>query len=226
ADVHRLAFLRHIHEKPLEYQIRRSNVYALQAALTGRSIPTDLFHFVDDKKTITQELEKILLDFDIIILSGGVSKGKADYVPQVLEELGVKKLFHRVKQRPGKPFWLGLKDSTMVFALPGNPVSTMACFHRYVLPYLKKMLGDTSDEALYAQLSQDHRFPPDLTLYLTVRVHSQENGVLMAQPVPGHGSGDFANLIEADGFLELPQGQDIYPGGSHYRLHLFRHLQF
>ncbi len=72
-----------------------------------------------------------------MLLTGGVSKGKFDFLPAELDRQGVRKIFHGIAQRPGKPFWFGLSErGTPIFALPGNPVSAYTCFHRYVLPAL------------------------------------------------------------------------------------------
>ncbi len=211
-----------IYETPLPHQIRRSNVYALQAPLKERHCDTALYHLKDDLEGITQGIANLMKNTDILILSGGVSKGKADYVPQALEALGVEKIFHRVKQRPGKPFWFGRKGNKVVFALPGNPVSTVACFHRYVLPYIDRIIGKTERPRAYAQLMEAHTFPPDLTLFLPVQTHINANGVILAKPLAGHGSGDFANLVDCDAFLELPAERADFQVGEAYPLWKFR----
>ena len=96
-----------INESPLAHQIRRSNVYRLETTLKTYNISADTDHLNDDPEEIKTSIAKYLDQYDVIILSGGVSKGKFDYLPKVLEELGVEKLFHKIKQRPGKPFWFG-----------------------------------------------------------------------------------------------------------------------
>ena len=156
-----------------------------------------------------------------MILSGAVSEGKFDFVPKVLHNLGVEKLFHKVAQRPGKPFWFGVKQSNqshsqaMVFALPGNPVSTFLCAYRYVLPYVKSCLGLNRMPQEYAVLSQKIEFKPDLTYFLQVKLQNTE-GALWAIAIAGGGSGDLANLNNADGFLELPRGRDLFEKGEIY----------
>ena len=114
-----------IHEKPGPAQIRRSNNYALDAVLKQYSIKADMQHLPDDRQVIVRQLSDCLKNYDVIILSGGVSMGISDFVPVALEQLQVRKLFHKVKQRPGKPYWFGRhNDGAIVFAFPGNPVST------------------------------------------------------------------------------------------------------
>lgn len=210
-----------INDTPLAHQIRRSNSYALQAAFFSLGCDSKLFHLPDDRTTIAKELSVILENHDLIVLSGGVSKGKFDYVPTVLEELGVTKHFHRVKQKPGKPFWFGTKAERTVFALPGNPVSTFMCFYKYIKPWLLKSLG-TSISAEAALLKNDFKFNGgDLTYFLQVHLEN-ENGKLWAQPIPGGGSGDFANLKAVSGFMELPAGQSLFKKETAFPIYRFR----
>jgi molybdopterin molybdotransferase len=199
-------------------------------------------HFADDAKEIEKALIKILADHNAVILSGGVSAGKYDYVPSVLEKLGVEKLFHGVAQRPGKPFWFGISSSQkpeaspegkrsasftarsqkpVVFALPGNPVSSFMCTIRYIIPWLEKSLGIPHRQQ-YAELMEDVTFKPALTYFLQVKLEHHRDGRLRAHPVAGHGSGDLANLVEVDAFLELEDGEQIYHKGGSFRVWGFR----
>ena len=101
-----------------------------------------MIHIPDDADITKREIEKSLQKYDVVILSGGVSEGKFDYIPKALEECGVKKLFHKVQQRPGKPFWFGKHNNdVLVFAFPGNPVSTFMCLKRYCSLWLESSLG-------------------------------------------------------------------------------------
>jgi molybdopterin molybdotransferase len=191
-----------VDQVPLLHQIRTSNSYALQAAISATGGGAELFHLPDDEQELKRELIKIHAHFDLIILSGGVSKGKFDFVPKVLESLGIQKLFHQISQRPGKPMWFGRAENKFVFALPGNPVSTFMCFHRYLRPWLLKSLG-MGPPIIKAILAEDFSFTVPLTYFLQVRVIN-EDGKWMAHPIVGGGSGDFVNLKMVDGFLELP----------------------
>jgi molybdopterin molybdotransferase len=206
---------------PEVHQIRRSNAYAIQAAMKQMLWKGTQYHLPDKKDFLRDSLAAILADNEVLILSGGVSKGKFDYVPLALTEIGVEKKFHEVSQRPGKPFWFGAtKKNKVVFALPGNPVSTFMCFHRYVKPWLLASFG-VSPSPVMAILAADFSFEPNLTFFLQVSV-SNEDGRLMAYPRQGGGSGDFANLKDVDGFLELPREKSLFKAGEVYPLIPFR----
>jgi molybdopterin molybdotransferase len=209
-----------INERPLPHQIRKSNTYSLQAALKQLGMESSLFHVNDMEQEVRAKLSEVVSRFEIILLTGGVSKGKFDFVPSVLESLGVQKLFHTVSQRPGKPMWVGRSEKNFVFALPGNPVSTFMCFYRYVKPWLERSLG-LKKNLQQAILATDFKFPPALTYFLQVQVKN-ENGWLMAYPITGGGSGDFANLKEVDGFLELPLSQKEFKKGEVFPFWPFR----
>lgn len=210
-------------QTPLPHQIRSSNTHAIRALLAEQfGLEGEMFHVPDDQAAIAGGLERIFDRFDVVILSGAVSEGKFDFVPGVLEKLGVEKCFHKVSQRPGKPFWFGTTpNGAVVFALPGNPVSAFLCACRYVLPFLRQSLGEPLKALEMAILSEEVVFKPALTYFLPVRLPGKD-GLLRAQPLPGHGSGDLANLAEADGFLELPLERDVFPAGEAFPFHRFR----
>jgi len=210
-----------IDETPHPYQIRKSNTHALKASLARTGFDCEIFHFVDEKAQVEEGLSQVVDAHDVVILSGGVSKGKKDYVPEVLEKLGVEKLFHKVKQRPGKPFWFGkVNTEKVIFALPGNPVSTFMCFYKYIIPWLALSSG-LKHQHQYAVLTEDFQFPPDLNYFLQVKISNIE-GKLNATPIKGHGSGDLANLLEADAFLELPPNKSEFKKGEVYRVIIYR----
>jgi molybdopterin molybdotransferase len=208
-----------LHEQPLDWQIRRSNSYAIAAQLKAMNLAEISLHHVPDTfEVIKEKINNLINQHDIIILSGAVSKGKFDYIPLVLEELEVKKLFHCVSQRPGKPFWFGIsKEGKPVFALPGNPVSTITCFTRYVLPAISKILDHPCKPAIKVQLKESFTFKKELTYFLPVRI-SQSNATIEAEPIDVNGSGDFSSLAYTDGFIELPADIPHFEKGfiAHY----------
>ena len=206
-----------VDKKPSSYQIRNSNAYSIEAVLKQHSIQPALLHLTDEKETIKTKIRKCLEDYDVLILSGGVSMGKFDYLPKVLEEISVKKLFYKVQQRPGKPFWFGSYENKLIFAFPGNPVSAFLCLHRYFLPWLKNCLP-ISSQKIYATLDEDVEFKPSLTYFLQIKSQMNEEGKLLAQPIKGNGSGDFLSLTEADAFIELPSNKSFFQKGEVYRI--------
>ncbi len=204
-------------EQPQTHQIRKSNVYAISACIGSFCERVEHFHLPDDLPVTVARLRELLQTFDVLILSGGVSAGKKDYMPLALEELGVQKVFHKIQQRPGKPIWFGQKEQKTVFALPGNPVSAFMCAVRYVKPWLQGC-GDIDPKPEYAILNEEILFKPRLGYFMQVRLLN-EGGRLLAIPCEGHGSGDLANLSDAEAFLELPMREtDSYEKGEVFRV--------
>lgn len=202
-----------VKDTPKEYQIRKSNVYMLQARLRQLGVPSDLYHIRDVKEVIEIKLRSVLEEYQVILLSGGVSRGKFDFIPQVLDSLGIRKLFHGVTQRPGKPFWFGVKGHKVVFAFPGNPVSTLACFHKYFVPWLEKIQGGQTTQ-IQVVLAEDVSFKPDLHYLAQARIAQSADTRWMAYINRSNGSGDLIGPSSADGFVELSRGKEIYEAGE------------
>ncbi|MDJ0367734.1 molybdopterin molybdotransferase MoeA [Hymenobacter sp. H14-R3] len=208
---------------PLPHQIRRSNALMLQAALATDGCESIVFHFDDDLASLKAGLPPLLAQFDAVLLSGGVSKGQADFLPQALRESDVTEIFHRVAQRPGQPFWFGQRPGgATVFALPGNPVATFAGYYRYVRGWLRQVQGQLIDEQYFAQLTSPVDFKPALSYFLAVRLENAPDGRLLAHPTPTAGSGDLAGLLAADGLLELGPDQTHFAAGSAWPVWRFR----
>lgn len=195
------------------HQVRLSNGPALASAAAGiGGCHATLEHCPDARDTLRDKLSRLLADNDIVVLSGGVSRGKADYVPEILDELGVAKLFHRVAQRPGKPLWFGHTDSCAVFGLPGNPVSTLVTFHRYVVPYIDLSLGRAARPAYRAQLATATQRLSRLTRFAPVHV-ADNGGLRVATPLGINTSGDFTALAATAGFVEIAPGDGDLDAG-------------
>ena len=208
--------------EPIEpHQIRLSNGPALVAMLTTHGYGhTEHEHIVDEPELLKERIANHLDNADVLVLSGGVSMGKADYIPQVLAELGVKVSFHKISQRPGKPMWFGMGPKKQaVFALPGNPVSTLVCCRQYVIPALDAASGLAEQQPEFAALTQDVSFKPELTCFLPVRLISGTGGQVLAMPVQTNTSGDFAALSRTDGYIELPAEESLFAAGSAARLY-------
>jgi molybdopterin molybdotransferase len=192
-----------------DWQVRRSNAHGVAAALRLRghaSVADD--HVRDDPAELRERLEGHLARHDVVLLSGGVSAGKFDHVPAVFERLGVRQVFHQVAQRPGKPLWFGVAPGgRAVFGLPGNPVSTLVCLVRYVLPALARLAGTAPPPPIALPLAGPCSAPAGLTLFLPVDLVTAPDGGTEAMPHPTRGSGDFGALAGTAGFVELAPGR-------------------
>ena len=190
------------------HQVRRSNAYAVAAALRQRGfqrVADD--HLPDDETILQQRLRLHLNTHEVLVLSGGVSMGRFDLVPKVLEALGVQCVLHGIAQRPGRPMWFGVStEGRAVFALPGNPVSTLVCLIRYVVPALYAAMGVPERGSERIALSGSISWKPRLTGFVPVRISHDDWARAWAAPCETNGSGDFASLALTDGFVELPPG--------------------
>jgi molybdopterin molybdotransferase len=208
-------------EPLLPHQVRRSNAYGVVAALRRHGfqrVADD--HLRDDPSELRSRLEFHLHTHDVLVLSGGISMGRLDLVPQVLEELGVRLVFHHVAQRPGKPMGFGVTQAgAAVFALPGNPVSTLACLARYVVPALYIAMGESRREPERIAIAAPIDVTSALETFMPVRLAIDEWGRTWAVPSPTNGSGDFTSLAGTAGFVALPPGPHTYPKGFVTRLH-------
>lgn len=214
-----------VNETPLPHQVRRSNTYAMAAVLSQYGIECAMFHLSEGDDDVSRNtLLHCASHFNVVLMSGGVSMGKFDRLPQLLEQVGFTPSFHKVAQRPGKPFWFGVHtQGAVMFAFPGNPVSTFLCMHRYFLPWLHATTGMCSPPS-FAVLAEPVTFPPALTYFLHVRVTPAGDGRLWAYPIAGNGSGDFSALLSADAFLELPADRGEFLQGEVFRLWPFKKI--
>jgi molybdopterin molybdotransferase len=198
-----------------EFQVRRSNAYAVAATLRKRGfgrVGDD--HVIDDEGLLRKRLELHLTTHEVLVLSGGVSMGKFDLVPKVLMQLGVQEVFHTIAQRPGKPMWFGVgPHGQAVFGLPGNPVSTLVCLIRYVIPAIAEAMGTKRSAPERLALAAPVSFKPPLAYFLPVIIEHDDWGRPWAHPKATNGSGDFLSLAGTDGFVELPPGPNTYPKG-------------
>jgi molybdopterin molybdotransferase len=214
-----------VEQTPLMYQVRKSNNYTVKAILQENGIDAVMMHIPDNPEVTQKIIKECLQNFDVLLLSGGISAGKFDYIPKALEELQVEKLFYKVQQRPGKPFWFGKhQNGAVVFAFPGNPVATFMCMYRYFLPWLQATLGLDAKQAVYAVLNKDFHFHPELKYMLQVKLQLTQQGRLTASPIEGNGSGDFANLADTDAFMELPLEKNEFKKGEIYRIYSFKQI--
>ena len=213
---------------PCPHAIRASNPFALAAALRDHGFEAVTTGIVgDDPSALVDELGENLGQLDACILTGAVSAGKFDHVPATLRQLGVTEVFHRVRQRPGKPLWFGVSGTgTLVFALPGNPVSALVGCYRYVIPTLRRRLGYSPvTSCLQAELAEGIRSNPSMTCFIPVVECDRGSALRTVRPLKslagagGHslGSGDLVALAQSDGFVECPEGIADHQQGTRLR---------
>jgi molybdopterin molybdotransferase len=143
----------------------------------------------------------------ILVLSGGVSAGKLDLVPNVLQELGVQAHFHKVEMKPGKPVFFGTRDNTLVFGLPGNPVSALVCFELFVRPAVQGLLGyaEPGPHLVVAELAEDFVYRTDRPTYHPACLDPSGKG-WRVRPVRWFGSADLRALVQANALVLFPSG--------------------
>ena len=192
-----------------EGKVFESNSISLAAALHQLNIIPASVVFTDDNEAEIIDAVNAVCDSDIIILSGGVSVGDYDLVPSALEKCGVRKIFHHVKQKPGKPLYFGKINDTLVFALPGNPASALTCFYEYVVPSIA--IFTQADYLRHVQLPllNDVSKKPGLTHFLKGKTKS--NGVMILGNQESYKLNSFA---VADCLVELEEERDEYLTGE------------
>ena len=202
------------------HQIRSTNDRAIEASLTQHRLgQVTRARLRDDANALAIAIDRLDMELDVLVLSGGVSMGQFDFVPSVLEELGAKLVLHKVEQRPGRPMWFGISArGKPIFALPGNPVSTLVCATRYLLPALRHAAGLAESPRELVELTAPVDASPTLTLFVPVALSSSERGTLLAEPRPTNTSGDFVALAGTDGFVELAAKHGAYAPGTVARL--------
>ena len=166
-------------------QIYESNSFLLRAVLRQLDITeVKVFKAEDTLETVKRVLNEAMEKSDIVFLTGGVSVGDYDFVAAAAKENGIEKVFHKIKQKPGKPFYFGIKENKLVFGLPGNPASVLTCFYEYVEPALKQMVKQrTSLRVIQAPLAEPFKKAAGLTHFLkgyydgitATALHAQES---------------------------------------------------
>jgi molybdopterin molybdotransferase len=161
-------------------------------------------------------LAEDLGDADVMLVAGGVSVGRHDHVKAALDACGVDEIFWRVRLKPGKPLWFGRRGETLVFGLPGNPLSTIACFLAFVEPALRRLHGER-EAALRtrpARLTTAATASDGRTTFLAATFAEASDGVLEVTPMPQQGSHLTGALAHADGFVVAPHDAGLLPAGA------------
>jgi molybdopterin molybdotransferase len=204
-----------VESTPTPFQIRESNIHALSAACVLEGLQPPVVNRVpDDRDKIREAVELLVDESDLLIFTGGVSVGRKDYLPDVLAACGFETIFHGVRQTPGKPLWFGkISDGPIAFGLPGNPISVVVGFVRYIRLTLNLMQGIRANVPITAELMEPFDCSASFTRFLPVCIQESTSGAICVQPRPPNNSGDLAALAGTDGFIELPEGENSYPKG-------------
>jgi molybdopterin molybdotransferase len=206
---------------PGDGQIRNSNAPMLVAQATSAGGHPHYLGIGRDNVSHLWQLVGDGLTHDVLVLSGGVSAGKLDLVPDVLRELGVTAHFHKVRMKPGKPLLFGTRGETLVFGLPGNPVSSFVCFELFVRPALMRLRGLATEPPAVASLplAEDFTYSTDRPTYHPALIEPAAVGE-QVRPVPWKGSPDLRALTAANALLVIPAGEQRYVAGE--ALHALR----
>lgn len=192
-------------------KVYECNTYSLNAALSNLGIkPLAIYREKDKKEEISNAINNSLIESDLIILSGGVSVGDYDFVAQALESCRVKCIFHKVKQKPGKPMYFGIKNKTLIFGLPGNPAALLTCFYQYIVPTIQKMTGHSSGSSqLKLTLSESYSKKPGLTHFLKGKINGNEVIIL-----PSQESYIMRSFTEANCLVQLDEEKSTFAKGE------------
>ena len=205
-------------ERPGEDQIRDSNSYSLAAYASLAGALVERLPFAgDDPELLRVEIEKAAGRSDLLVLSGGVSMGRYDFTKAALRALGAEVFFERVALRPGKPtVFASLPGGTLVFGLPGNPVSVSVTFNLFARTALRAMQGvrrpEPSEES--AVLSRQAKGAAERTSYLPAALSTDPDGRLLAEPLKWGGSSDFVAFARAAALAVVPAGVKLAEAGS------------
>ncbi len=203
-------------ESPLAHQIRDCNSFSLRSMSRSNILESRFLGIGEDDKKVLAAMIREGLESEILLLSGGVSMGEFDHIPQLLSENGVKNLFHHVRVKPGKPIWFGKTEKgTYVFGLPGNPVSVQTCYRIFVEPLIRKLSGYANprhrfiklplSEQVNSKSNRDHYMPGKLVI--------TEKETLL-EPIHIRGSGDFSNFEPSQGLFLFPAEEKQLEAGT------------
>jgi molybdopterin molybdotransferase len=192
-------------------QVYESNSYMLAAALKHEGIEDiQLFKVEDNLSKMVETLALALKSSDLVLLTGGVSVGDYDFVVEATSRCTVKQVFHKVKQKPGKPLFFGAKENKLIFGLPGNPASVLSCYYNYVLSAIHTMVGkDHEATELKATLTTDYQKSPNLTFFLK---GSYQNN--MVTPLSAQESYRLSSFAQANCLICLEEEKEYFRKGD------------
>ena len=192
-------------------QVYESNSYSLVAALNKEGIrEIEVLTAEDTLETLTDVLKGALAKNDLVLLTGGVSVGDYDFVLDAAANCGVKQIFHKVKQKPGKPLFFGKKDDQVIFGLPGNPSSVLNCYYNYVVPAIKLLSSKENNiKTVTAELTHDYKKNPGLTHFLKGNFADAK-----ATPLGAQESYRLSSFAQANCLIQLDELQQEFKAGE------------
>ncbi len=192
-----------------EWGIYESNSFGLTAGFNALDITPISVEVVDDvEEEIINAITK-QLNSNILILTGGVSVGDYDLVLPALEKCGVENIFHKVKQKPGKPFYFGKRNQMLVFGLPGNPASVLTCFYEYVVPAISSFTKRQYQKMILMPLANDYKKKTGMTYFLKGKTNEKDVAILNNQE-----SYLMNSFAIADCLIELEEGKEQFMKGE------------
>ena len=199
-------------------QVYESNSFCLTAALEQVQVNQINFYSADDVlEELTAVLREALDNNDMVLLSGGVSVGDYDFVLRAAQNCGITQLFHKVKQKPGKPLYFGKKGGKIIFGLPGNPSSVLSCFYQYVLPAIGKMEGRPFGGLRTVTASLTHEFTKTVGLTHFLKAHFDDGKVT---PLSAQESFRMSSFAQANCMIELDEERTYYTAGTSVKVYL------
>lgn len=226
-----------IDETPGPGQIRNSNGSLIASMIDSAGGEATILGIGRDNEPDLMEKIAIGLQHDILVIAGGVSAGVLDLVPKCLNESRVEQDFHKINLKPGKPLWFGTRtenavaghdkhvpDKTLVFGLPGNPVSTLVCFKLFVEPIIRRLDGGDKEPLFYAgRLSADFDFPGGRRTFWPCRFtkhaapEMNDRAEIELEPLPWVGSSDQVRFLHADALVEFAGERRTFHAGETVR---------
>ncbi|MFO7809745.1 MAG: molybdopterin molybdotransferase MoeA [Candidatus Delongbacteria bacterium] len=196
-------------------QIYNTNGIMLRAMSEKYGLKTKYLGIAEDEKAALSEKITEGLKSDIFLISGGVSMGEFDLIPDILQDLGVKKLFHKVRIKPGKPVFFGKKDNCLVFGLPGNPLSNFVGFELFVRTAVRKITGEKQVFPVYLKgfIQKEFHHKGNRKNFYPALIKN-DNGMVKVDPVISNGSADIFSLSKANGFLIADINKRNYQPGD------------
>ena len=207
---------------PTDRQIRNTNGPMLEALARQQGLEVVQLGIAGDEPAALRAKMEQGLTADVLLLSGGVSAGDFDLVPQMLADAGVERIFHKVRVKPGKPIWFGRRaGGSFVFGLPGNPVSALVGFQVFVRAALERLQDKPAERPVTAKLACSFHHRGNRETLFPACFHVEDDGGCQVEPVPWRGSADLGALLRANGLIRFPAGDQTYDAGQRVAVYPF-----